>query len=74
MLRLDYTVEIYIHFIISKTMSHTGRPKKLPSQVKTHRVAVNLTIEQHAKLDRLCAALEITYTEYFRAFLAKDKR
>ena len=55
-------------------MSHTGRPKKLPSQERSHRVAVNLTIEQHAKLDRLCEKLETSYTEYFRSFLAKDRR
>ena len=54
-------------------MSNTGRPKKLPSQLKQHRVAINLSNEQLTKLDTLCSKREISYTEYFRAFLAKDK-
>ena len=55
-------------------MSHTGRPKKLPSQLKQHRIAVNLSEQQLTKLVAICTKLGVTYTEYFRAFLAKDKR
>ena len=54
-------------------MSYTGRPKKLPSQQKIHRVAVNLSLEQLTKLDSICTKRQITYTEYFRSILAKDK-
>ena len=54
-------------------MSNTGRPKKLPSQIKQHRVAVNLSLEQLIKLQIICTKRAVTYTEYFRAFLAKDK-
>ena len=53
-------------------MSHKGRPKKLPSQQKTHRVAVNLSIEQLEKLNNICTKRALTYTEYFRSILAKD--
>ncbi len=55
-------------------MSHTGRPRKLPSQIKQHRIAVNLSLEQLAKLSAICEKLDISYTEYFRSFLARDKR
>lgn len=54
-------------------MSHTGRPKKLPSEHKINRVAVNLSLAQREKLDNICTKRDISYTEYFRAFLAKDK-
>jgi len=55
-------------------MSHIGRPKKLPSQKYEHRVKINLTESQLTKLDRICKDQELTYTEYFRSYLAKDKR
>lgn len=55
-------------------MSYTGRPKKLPSQLYQHRVKINLTESQVTKLDHLCEKLGVNRTEYFRSFLAKDKR
>lgn len=57
-----------------KTMSYTGRPKKLPSQLYQHRVKINLTESQINKLDRICEEKGLSYTEYFRSYLAKDKR
>lgn len=53
-------------------MSHTGRPKKLPSVLKQHRVAVNLSEQQLTKLVAICTKRALTYTEYFRSILAKD--
>lgn len=55
-------------------MSNTGRPKKLPSDLYLHRVAVNVSPKQLEKLNRLCQELNVSYTEYFRSLLAKDKR
>ena len=54
-------------------MSPTGRQKKLPSKLHEHRVKINLNESQMNKLDRICTEQDITYTEYFRVFLAKDK-
>lgn len=55
-------------------MSFTGRQKKLPSAKHTNIIRINLNTAQHDKLDRICTEQDITYTEYFRVFLAKDKR
>lgn len=55
-------------------MSYTGRPKKLPSEKQDINVQINLTRKQKDKLDRICADQGITQSEYFRAYLAKDKR
>ena len=55
-------------------MSHTGRQKKLPSDKHTNVIRINLNTAQLDKLQNICTKLGVTYTEYFRAFLAKDKR
>jgi hypothetical protein len=71
---LSYNHNTELTYIPHNFMSYTGRPKKLPSQKYDKRVKINLTESQMTKLDRLCADLGVTHTEYFRSFLAKDKR
>lgn len=54
-------------------MSSITRQKKLPSRKYDQNIQINLTLKQREKLDRLCKQLEISYSEYFRERLAKDK-
>lgn len=54
-------------------MSNTGRAKKLPSAKHTNVIRINLNAAQLQKLQNICTKRAVTYTEYFRAFLAKDK-
>jgi len=55
-------------------MSDTGRQKKLPSQKHINVIRINLNTAQLTKLNRICASEGLSYTDYFRSFLAKDKR
>lgn len=71
---LIYNQVTHLYLYTAKTMSHKGRQKKLPSAKHTNVIRINLNTAQLDKLERICTELNITYTEYFRVFLAKDKR
>jgi hypothetical protein len=55
-------------------MSSAGRKRSTPSTKYTSNIHIKLLPKHKIRLDQLCADLDLTYSEYFRDRLLKDKR
>jgi hypothetical protein len=54
-------------------MSNRGRPKSLPSKIKSHFVSICISLQEKEKLDKLCSDGDLSYSAFFRLLLHREK-